>query len=158
MLVKPHRMWWRIKVVVGSLLIALLVENYTLSSLPIMWQASVWPGQLFTIVGGICAIWHYRLLRHAAGCIDDPQLLVTGGGLYSRIRHPMYLGDCVMYLGLFMLAPGLPGLLLLCLGWFALSRQADAEDSAMRNAFPYAFDAWFGVSGKLLPKLKAPVI
>lgn len=155
MLVKPGRMWWRIKVVVGSLLIALLVENYTLGSFAVMWQPWVWAGQLLTIVGGSCAIWHYRLLRRAAGCIDEPQLLVTGGGLYSRIRHPMYLGDCVMYLGLFMLAPGLPGLLLLCAGWFALSRQADAEDRAMKNAFPSAYEAWVGASGKLLPKLQA---
>ena len=154
MLVKPERMWWRIKIVVGSVLIALLIEKYTLGSWAVMWQPSVWPGQLLTIVGGACAIWHYRLLRHAAGCIDDPQLLVTGGGLYSRIRHPMYLGDCIMYLGLFMLAPGLPGLVLLCVGWFALGRQSDAEDSAMKNAFPSAYEAWVRVSGKLLPKLK----
>lgn len=145
------RAWWRVKICCGALLITLLVDHYIFGILPRDLYLPTLPGQLLAIAGGLLTLYHHHLLGRARDGSDTPTELISTGGLYPILRHPMYSGDCLLYLGLFLMAPKPAGLAILLLGWLALTLQARAEDRYLAERFGDAFCEWRRRSGLLLP-------
>ena len=131
--------WW-LKVACGTGLIVNLCVRYVIAPETPLFPPL--PGQLLAISGGLCSLYHGYILRRAIGDRKEPARLVTRGGLFPYIRHPMYAGDALLYLGLALLAPGLASLLMLLLGWLGLYRQARAEDRYLAQRFQGGFEAW----------------
>lgn len=122
----PDKFWWRVKVGCGAALIANLVVCFLVTG-----TAEIVPrllAQTIAVVGGTITVFHHRLLRRARRNDGAPKL-VTRGGLFPWIRHPMYTGDLLLYAGLALLAPGTVSVGLLLLGVFALYKQARVEDA-----------------------------
>jgi protein-S-isoprenylcysteine O-methyltransferase Ste14 len=76
-------------------------------------------------------------------------------GIYSVIRHPLYLGNCVMALGMVMIfhtwwivALGM------CFSLLLYERIAYAEEAFLRKRFGETFDRWAEVTPAVIPRLR----
>jgi protein-S-isoprenylcysteine O-methyltransferase Ste14 len=137
--VDPDKFWWRIKVACGAALIINLVIYYLVPA-----SAEIVPrplAQALAVAGGAVTIFHHGLLKRARRDGDIPTL-VTRGGLFHWIRHPMYTGDLLLYTGLTLLAPGNISVALLMLGSLALYKQARVEDAFLHALHGDAFLDW----------------
>jgi protein-S-isoprenylcysteine O-methyltransferase Ste14 len=96
-------------------------------------------------------LWHYRLLKRAGGNVAQPTRLVTSGGLYRFLRHPMYLGDVLTVILLSLAC--LNGLVLAtaCCTIGAILWLARVEDRTLRQQFEAGDQVWFQRTGLLLP-------
>jgi protein-S-isoprenylcysteine O-methyltransferase Ste14 len=145
------KFWWRAKVTAGAGLIVWLCIVFIVlppEKYPLVPQFFA---QVIAVSGGCITLWHYRILGPGSRKWAQPETLVSRGGLYSFIRHPMYLGDAVLYLGLALLGSGWPAWFLLAFGWLALFLQARTEDRLMNSAFGDEFATWRSKTGLLLP-------
>ncbi len=148
--VSAPRLWWRIKVSAGAALIALLCAHFLLGQPQTTVDFPRWLAQALVLVGGITTLLHHRIVARASAG-DRPQALVNSGGLYRWVRHPMYLGDCLLYAGMALLMPHPLSALLLLIGCAALVLQAKAEDDHLAALFGESFVRWQQRSGLLLP-------
>jgi protein-S-isoprenylcysteine O-methyltransferase Ste14 len=146
------RFWWRIKVGVGAALIALLCTHFLSDAPKAAVQFPRWLAQALVLTGGLTTLLHHRIVAGACAG-NQPARLVDSGGLYSWVRHPMYLGDCLLYVGLGLLVPHPLSALLVAVGCAALVLQARAEDGHMATLFGEPFRRWQQRSGLLLPGL-----
>lgn len=141
--------WWKIKVVCSFLLIAGIFERY-LSDLadPVFVLPDNLP-RCLVIIGGAIFIVHYFMLKkhNPAGL----QALVTGKGLYKYIRHPMYLGDLIMYTGFALFFPHWVTAIILGVACYALYRQAGAEDVYLSGRFAKEHKAWVESTSLIIP-------
>ena len=149
---RASRFWWRWKVLAGSGLIFFVFQHFlTLSTNPGWLAVPLLLAQGIVVVGGLLTLWHAYLLAGSGNKNGSAKQLVCSGGLYPLVRHPMYLGDMVLYLGLALLAPGWGSGICLLLGWSALILQARAEDAYLSARFGSDFDAWASRTGRILP-------
>ena len=146
------RLWWRIKVGAGAALIALLCAHYLMGLPQVALDIPRWLAQALVLTGGITTLLHHRIVAKACAG-DQPARLVDNGGLYGWVRHPMYLGDCLLYAGMGLLVPHPLSALLVAVGCTALVLQARAEDDHMATLFGEPFRRWQQRSGLLLPGL-----
>ncbi|MGF1453715.1 MAG: methyltransferase family protein [Opitutales bacterium] len=119
---------------------------------PVPVDLAVFCAVAVAIAGAAINLWHYRLLK-VAGKAEAPTTLVTQGGLWPFVRHPMYLGEGLLMLALAVMARG-PSIYLMFVGWIAIVRLALAEDRAMGERFPQAHVKWRQRAGLLFPKLR----
>ncbi len=87
---------------------------------------------------------------------------LTTSGLYSIVRHPLYLGNFLIGLGL-ALFPGSWGLVLFFAGafWLYYERIIYAEEAFLQREFGEVFLAWARRTPAFLPRLRqyqAPVL
>jgi len=94
--------WWLSKLLCGFALITFVVLRFVAGAEP-DWHSEIIVGQLFVVVFGVINLWHYYLLKCANTDIGKPTVLVSRGGLFRVIRHPMYFADIFIYFGLFLL-------------------------------------------------------
>ncbi len=146
--------YWKIKVLCGVLLIFAVIDHYLLHTLHYMQWVPRIVAQGFVLIGAGITIYHYYLLTRDNRDISQPETLLIHPGLYRVLRHPMYLGDMVLYAGLFLLASGWPALIVFLLGIYALYRQAQVEDDYLQSRFGEAFCNWRDSSGLLWPVIK----
>ena len=146
------RLWWRIKVGAGAALIALLCAHFLMGVPMAALEFPRWLAQALVLAGGITTLLHHRIVAKACAG-NQPTRLVNSGGLYGWIRHPMYLGDCLLYAGMGLLVPHPLSALLVTVGCAALVLQARAEDGHMATLFGEPFRRWQQRSGLLLPDL-----
>lgn len=144
--------WWIIKVACGLLLVvhfvALTVGLYAtrpLLAIPLP------VAQLFVVIGATITLSHYVILKRSTWKIAQPERLVVDGGLFSMIRHPMYLGDLIMYAGLAMLTGDLAAVVLAFLGAVATVKQCKVEDLALTERFDAAHERWRSTTRLIVP-------
>lgn len=147
-------LWWNVKVLCGAALIGLMVERYALGLLPALGAPLVLPGQILVGVGGAVFVMHYLINRARTRVISAPEALVTDGGLYRYIRHPMYLADAIMYFGFLLLAPNYLGFGIYLLALVALYRQAREEDRFIATRFPENHARWREMTGLFTPRIR----
>ncbi len=142
--------WWSIKVTCGALLItnAFVVVLYGLDT---TFESPRLLAQILVIGGGACSIYHYLKLKAQNNDIQMPQKLETKAGLYRQIRHPMYLGDILIYSGLTLLYTTPVSVPVLFISIAALCKQADVEDQYLASRFTEQFPEWCSHSYRLIP-------
>ncbi len=117
------------------------------------WVVSLSIAQGFILAGAIIDVIHYRLLRKGSGCIGFPEKLVSEGGLFSYIRHPMYLGELLMMLGFTLWIGDLLSGLLFFIVAYSLFCQALHEEKILENQFPEDFLTWKKRTKRFFPFL-----
>ena len=95
------------------------------------------------VTGGTVTAIHGLLLRGH----ESSGTLETGRGLYPWIRHPMYLGDALVYLGFATHPLTLTTGALVLAGWFSLLLQARDEDRALSRHHSQVHQRWRARSG-----------
>jgi protein-S-isoprenylcysteine O-methyltransferase Ste14 len=75
-------------------------------------------------------------------------------GIYSVVRHPLYLGNFLMWLGLFMYI-GLWWFVLICAlaYWLYYERIMYAEEEFLRRSYSTRYEAWASRTPAFLPRL-----
>lgn len=147
----PHpTFWWSLKVLGGFALIACASARFLLDRAPSL-PFPILGAQALVLLGGGIFLLHYVLLKRCRGRLDRPPSLLTRGGLFPLVRHPMYLGDALMYLGLTLLAGSWLAVACYAMSLWALQRQAVVEDRHLASLFPEAHRRWRSRSGLLLP-------
>lgn len=143
--------WW-IKIGAGLGLVIQVVRagmpgnaNAFLFSPPVFWA------QLAAAAGAGIHLYHYGLLKKANPDLSSPRDLLTRGGLFSRVRHPMYLGDLILMAGLLLLAPFPASVALWFAGFEALVFQSRIEDRYLETRFETSFREWKSRTGLLVP-------
>jgi len=75
-------------------------------------------------------------------------------GIYSLVRHPLYLGNFLILLGISLFA-GLSWLTLICIltFWLYYERIMFAEEEFLRNRFGKDYEEWANKTPAFIPKL-----
>jgi protein-S-isoprenylcysteine O-methyltransferase Ste14 len=114
-----------------------------------------WVGVLIYAVGGVLRLWPVFVLGHRFSglvAIQKDHTLVTTG-IYSRIRHPSYLGLLVMSLGWALAFRAGVGVLLTALTLPPLLARIHSEERLLQAHFGAAYDAWRARTDRLIPGL-----
>lgn len=82
-----------------------------------------------------------------------PELL--NSGVYSWVRHPMYLGIWLFFLGFFLVIPSLLALTILAIFFIMYDRLATYEENYMIKVFGEKYLVYQGRVGKWFPRFRA---
>lgn len=141
---------------VGAQLVA-----FALVGLAIVWQGKLpeiitpWRtgGALFALAGVGLMLWSARSLGRNLTALPEP---VPGGSLvisgpYRWVRHPMYTGVWLLFLGISLVFDSIAGILLstLLVGFFAMKSRY--EERQLRIAYPTYSSYVQQVSGRFFP-------
>lgn len=144
-------MSWCLKVILGLALMAQTLLAVTApAQVPALFRI---PYPLFlalVLAGGGTALGHYAWLKRADGA------LVTGAGLYRFVRHPMYLGDALLYAGFALYPATVPGLFAYGAALIALVRLGGAEDASLAARHGLCHAQWRSRTGLLVPRFTRP--
>lgn len=144
--------WWYLKV---SIALGLAVHGVVFAAtgwtIGDRWGVPFWVAQSVVAVGAILVTYHYLLLKKSTRNIAEPESLITGGGLFRWIRHPMYLGDWIVIAGLALFCPNVFATSLVLLGGVALVGLCRHEDSLMASRFGEEFDGYRERTRTLIP-------
>jgi len=137
-------LWWMIKV--AATLLAVARPFWVIAAggglLPLPSFVPMFLCQALALTGAGIHLWHYRLLKVGNASLALPDQLVTKGGLFPWVRHPMYLGDLILIIGFTGILPDVEGLGILLAAIVGLARQARVEDLELKGRFPDAYPPW----------------
>lgn len=141
---------------VGAQLVA-----FALIGMAIVWQGSVpesatpWriAGGVLALVGLVLMLWSARSLGRSLTALPEPIVggeLVTSGP-YRWVRHPIYTGVMLLFLGVSLLFDSIAGILLsaLLIGFFTLKSRY--EERQLRISYPGYVSYLEQVPGRFLP-------
>lgn len=90
--------------------------------------------------------------RNTSGQLADT---FNSTGIYSLVRHPLYVGNFFMGLGVAMLAYDLMFVIIyVLLFWIYYERIMFAEESFIRSKFSGDFEAWINKTPTFIPSFK----
>ena len=82
---------------------------------------------------------------------ENHQLITTG--LYSRIRHPIYLGAVLSLLGMELVFPTLLGFIFVAIYSILLIHRMAREETLLLKHFGSAYEEYLSKSFRLIPKV-----
>lgn len=149
-----HRSWLPI-----PLLLALLATAW-LS--PPSARGSGLPWELFCLaVGGLGLAWRVwiagHVSSHTSGRNTHGQVArsLNTSGPYSLVRHPLYVGNLLMWLGVALMLRSPTALLAtVAFFWFCYERIMVAEERFLKTRFDEMYDAWARLTPAFLPSLR----
>ena len=100
--------------------------------------------------GGYLAAKSHNLVLHEA----DNQAKLANSGVYSWVRHPMYLGTCVFLLGFFFAIPSLFSLAVLILFFALYDKMATYEENDLIRVLGEKYAAYQRRVPKWLPRFR----
>jgi protein-S-isoprenylcysteine O-methyltransferase Ste14 len=142
---------WAIKVVLGLALIAHFILVTLRPDLLATRELLTYPLFLgLVLIGGTMNLGHYIVLEHYLHRDDEPGL-ITDRGLFRWIRHPMYVGDAILYLAFALYPASLVTGAIYPVALVALWRQSRHEDRQLAEQFPEAHARWREQAGLWWP-------
>lgn len=117
-----------------------------------LWEAICLAVSLSGLVIRVLAISHAAPSTSGRGTAEPVAATLNTAGLYSTVRHPLYLGNYLMWLGVTML-PGVWWSPVLCSLAFFLyyERIAFAEEEFLRRRFGDTWEAWAAKTPAFVP-------
>jgi protein-S-isoprenylcysteine O-methyltransferase Ste14 len=116
---------------------------------------SLWVGVLVTALGVGISIWaRVSLGANWSGTVTlkkDHELIRKG--LYRWIRHPIYTGMLVGFVGTELIKGNAPGVLGFALLWLSFYIKARREEDFLRQEFGEGFEEHARQTGMFLPRL-----
>ena len=145
--------WWWLKTAVDALLVGALILAGLCGE---AWAVPGWlltAGQLLVFLGAAINLWHYAILKKQAHYLGKPDKLVTSGGLFRMVRHPMYLGELLLVTGLTLMLWAWWAVMLWGLFTVSVLRLVRIEDDQMAGVFGDDHRAWVQRTRLMLPWL-----
>jgi len=117
--------------------------------------ASLALGVLLLVAGYACTLWCYAAMGDTwrMGINRKEKTSLVTRGPYRFVRHPIYLFQVVMLVGVFFLLPTLLSLILLVIHLLCLLIKAVDEESYLLNIHGEEYGKYLSRTGRLLPKL-----
>lgn len=109
----------------------------------------IFPSALSLAIGGYLAAQSHNLVLHKA----DDQSKLADSGVYSWVRHPMYLGTLVFFLGFFFAIPSLLSLGVLVLFFILYDKMATYEENDLIKILGEEYAAYQKRVPKWFPRL-----
>lgn len=110
-------------------------------------------GTVLTVLGSIAAFWaRISLGRNWSNYVTykkDHELITTGP--YKYIRHPIYSGVILMFIGTFLYYGNLIVLLILAIATIYLSRRLAPEETIMTRLFSERYTDYMKRTKRLIP-------
>lgn len=116
--------------------------------------ATEWIGAAVTVAGLLFAVWARRKLGgnwSAMVTLKEGHELIRSGP-YRRIRHPIYSGILLAFLGTAIAIGRIVGLIALAIVWASFWMKARREESFLAQEFGAQFEAHRKRTGMFLPK------
>jgi protein-S-isoprenylcysteine O-methyltransferase Ste14 len=112
-----------------------------------------WIGAVLTLVGLGFAVWaRYHIGRNWSGVVTvkEDHMLIRSGP-YAIVRHPIYTGLLLAFIGTAVGRGRLGGLLAVAFMLYAVLRRVQVEEKWMTEAFGSAYDDYRTTTPGLLP-------
>jgi protein-S-isoprenylcysteine O-methyltransferase Ste14 len=113
-----------------------------------------WAATLITAIGLLFAVWaRVHLGRNWSGTVTikhDHELIVSGP--YAIVRHPIYTGLLIAFVGTAMARGEWRGLIAIVLAWGALWRKLRVEERWMTERFGHEYEAYRRRVPALVPR------
>lgn len=149
---EPHSIfWWNIKILCSLILILGVFLNYLTDWYPTIFSVNNSAPSILVLLGGAVFFYHYYLIKRQNKKIDKPVNLITSGGLFKYIRHPMYFSDVIMFLGFTLMACNILSLAVFIVSIIALVKQSKVEDKYLSDKYPSEHEIWVRSTRLLLP-------
>lgn len=142
--------WWTVKLVIGVGLIVHSIAGH-LGFIGHIGQLAPAIPLCIIVFAGAANLYHYVLIRRYNRDISRPEVLIKEGGLFSRVRHPMYFFDLILYLGIALYPMSYWSIALYAAAVVAIVWLAEEEDSLMANRFGDDFSSWRETTSVLMP-------
>jgi protein-S-isoprenylcysteine O-methyltransferase Ste14 len=84
--------------------------------------------------------------------VREPPVVIDKG-VFSWVRHPIYLSEIMLYVGLFLISPSLISLAVIVLVFFFLDFVAGYEEKKLEEKFGQSYRDYRRRVGKWFPKL-----
>ena len=150
---KVHASGWRERYF--PMLIAALGFGFFLFHAPPPSPALYLTGMAICIVGWIVTLWGFSHLRHRFSIMAEARELVRTGP-YAYVRHPVYFGEMINWIGLAVLYLGWPVALYTAMLILLQALRARVEDQKLAAAFGMDYDRYRTRTGFLFPRLTRP--
>lgn len=137
------------------MLIAVLGFGYFLFHSPPPAPALYLTGMGLCIVGWIVTFWGFSHLRHRFSIMAEARELVRTGP-YAYVRHPVYVGEMINWIGLAVLYLGWPVALYTATLIVLQALRARVEDQKLADAFGVDYELYRKRTGFLVPRLTRP--
>ncbi len=142
---------------VALLLVAL--KNFTYPAgnpvLDDLWEKSCLAVSLFGLAVRVYTVGYVPEGTSARGTKKQRADVLNTTGMYSVVRHPLYLGNFLIWLGISLFAHSLFVALTLILIFFLYyERIIFAEEDFLRGNFGDAFTEWAGKTPMIIPRFK----
>ncbi len=115
-------------------------------------------GILLVAFGGYLRITSRRVLMGAGfGLLNSSRLQIVEGhrlitdGVYSRIRHPLYLGEITRNLGFTLILSSLYGFVIVLVGGLFLPFRIEIEEKMLLEEFGQEYEEYKKRTKKLIP-------
>ena len=149
-----HRAWLPVPLVVGGVLVLLLVGNPRPWGTPARCIVDLLGAACLLLAEGI-RVWGVgHCGRKTRSASIHASLLVTSGP-YAYVRHPLYVSNLLLTIGIACLTGWWWTVLACVLYWVVVYRRIiGAEEAFLRATFGPAFDAYCRTVPPLLPRLQ----
>lgn len=148
--------WWTVVLLAGVAVWSILVAMLGASTLG-SWQpgpALSWAGVgLFLLGFVIIGLAQAQMgTSWRIGIDDEPTDLVTTG-LFRWVRHPIYSGILLMFVGVVCLTPSPWTVCGLVVGYILVALQSRLEEDHMRSQHGERFSMWASAVGRFVPRV-----
>ncbi len=121
---------WILPIAVTLSMSSIGIAGYQDFPLPVMLVATS-----AVVAGTIMTLYSLRFLGRHFGVVPDVRGLVTNGP-YAHVRHPLYAGETVTTIGLFIAAASPVTAVMFAIGIALQYKRARLEEQALTRAFP----------------------
>jgi len=104
----------------------------------------------------LCCALAWWLLRSGSEALRDANrpAKVLATGAFRRVRHPLYLAELMVYIGLSLATLSWPGLILTVVIFFFLDYIARFEEKVMASKFGEEYEAYKARTGRWFPRYR----
>ena len=144
---------------ISLLVIGLGISTLTRDTMPHYWGAYQYICLLVSLTGVVVRIFtvgHTPAGTSGRNTKAQVAECLNTTGIYSVVRHPLYLGNFLIYLGIAMLTFSLSFVMIFALVyWLYYERIMYAEEKFLRKKFGIVYEAWANVTPAFVPRIKA---
>lgn len=146
--VGKHVTWYPKMVALLGMLFTLLMLMTPRAQANILWDGL---SAATILIGTIASNLVVFDLGRSFSVMPEARKLVTGG-VYSQIRHPLYLAEEITVVGIFMQFRSWQGLLILMVHFYFQIRRMDFEEGILAKTFP-SYAEYVARTNRLFPGL-----
>ncbi|MBI5676868.1 MAG: isoprenylcysteine carboxylmethyltransferase family protein [Nitrospirae bacterium] len=112
-------------------------------------------GLALALTGYACTLWCYKTLGDSwrLGVDGKAKTVLVNQGIYRRVRHPIYLFQIIILIGMTWLLPTPFSIAILLIHFVCISIMTRDEEAYLMKTHGAEYREYFSSTGRFLPKL-----